>query len=164
MTNPPEMTSPEAGVPGPLAEWADRVIATLIDFAFILVAAVALFIVSAIIGAISDALAALVSILGYLVLSVYGLYLGFLEGTRGQSPGKAIRGLKVVKASDGELLGGGMGVVRKIAHIVDGIICYLGYLLPLFDAKKQTVADKIVDTVVLKDQETKPLSQALFMP
>jgi uncharacterized RDD family membrane protein YckC len=32
---------------------------------------------------------------------------------------------------------------------VDGIICYIGWLFPLWDAKKQTLADKIMGTVVV---------------
>jgi RDD family len=38
-------------------------------------------------------------------------------------------------------------VVRQIAHIVDTLICYIGYLFPLWDSKRQTVADKIMTTV-----------------
>lgn len=167
MTQPPEGSAapqPAGDVPGPLAEWADRVVATLIDVVIIVVLAFGVFIVAAVIGAISDILGGLVSLLGYTVLSVYGLYLGYLEGLRGQSPGKAIRGLKVVKISDGDVLGGGMGIVRRIAHFVDGIICYLGFLLPLVDTRKQTIADKMLETVVLRDQEKRPFSQEIFMP
>ena len=49
----------------------------------------------------------------------------------------------------GQPIGAGMGVVRAIAHFVDGIICYVGYLWPLWDAQKQTLADKIMKTVVI---------------
>ncbi|MGA7269669.1 MAG: RDD family protein [Acidimicrobiia bacterium] len=165
MTNPPDVPAPQppAG-PGPLAEWADRVIATLIDFVFVFAAGIVVFIVGVILGAISDVLGTLVSSLGYLALSIYALYLGYLEGIRGQSPGKAIRGLKVVNQANGELIGGGMGVVRKLAHVIDSIICYIGYLFPLWDPQKQTIADKLLQTVVLKDQEHKPLSAEIFMP
>lgn len=154
----------QAGVPGPLAEWIDRVIATLVDVAIILVAYLAIFIVSRIIGVVSSGLGNLVSGIGSLAVSVYGLYLGYLEGAKGQSPGKAIRGLKVVKIADGEVLGGVMGIVRRLAHIVDSIICYIGWLFPLWDPKKQTIADKLVNTVVLKDQERRPLSPEIFTP
>lgn len=167
MTQPPDGSAapqPAGDVPGPLAEWADRVVATLIDVVIIVVLGFGVFIVAAVIGAISDILGGLVSLIGYTVLSVYGLYLGYLEGLRGQSPGKAIRGLKVVKISDGDVLGGGMGIVRRIAHFVDGIICYLGFLLPLVDTRKQTIADKMLETVVLRDQEKRPFSQEIFMP
>jgi len=33
------------------------------------------------------------------------------------------------------------------AHIIDGLICNIGYLFPLWDAKRQTIADKIMSTV-----------------
>ena len=44
-------------------------------------------------------------------------------------------------------IGFGMSIVRQIAHIVDGLVCYIGYLWPLWDAKRQTFADKIMTTV-----------------
>lgn len=166
MTNPPDLPAPQPslGVPGPLAEWADRVVAFLIDLLFVAAAGLAVAIVVGVIGVISDALAALVGALGYAAIGIASYYFGYLDGTKGQSPGKAIRGLKVVKISDGQVLGGGMGVIRKLAHIIDGIICGIGYLFPLWDPNKQTIADKIVQTVVLKDQERKPFSQELFLP
>jgi hypothetical protein len=37
--------------------------------------------------------------------------------------------------------------VRQLAHIIDGAICYIGYLFPLWDAKRQTIADKIMGTI-----------------
>jgi uncharacterized RDD family membrane protein YckC len=167
MTQPPDtpaVPEPAGNVPGPLAEWADRVVATLIDAVVILALWIAVWLAGAIVGVVSDVLAALVRTLGYLAISVYGLYLGYLEGVRGQSPGKAIQGLKVVKISDGEVLGGGMGVVRRIAHVVDAIICYIGFLFPLWDPQKQTIADKLVETVVLKDQERRPMGPGIFLP
>ena len=155
--------SQPATAPGPLASWGDRVIATLIDAVALIAGYIVVFILSAIIGAVSDALGGLVLILGYLVLSVYSFYLGFLEGETGQSPGKAITGLKVVRATDGQLIGGGMGVVRKLAHLLDGI-CFIGYLFPLFDPMRQTFADKIMTTVVLRDQQKRAFSIDLYKP
>ncbi|WUN50496.1 RDD family protein [Streptomyces sp. NBC_00306] len=34
--------------------------------------------------------------------------------------------------------------------VPDSIACYLGWLWPLWDAKKQTFADKVCNTVVVK--------------
>ena len=44
-----------------------------------------------------------------------------------------------------------MAFVRDIAHILDSIICGLpiGWLWPLWDAKRQTWADKVMKTVVV---------------
>ena len=50
----------------------------------------------------------------------------------------------------GQPIGFGMAFVRRICHFVDGIICYIGFLWPLWDEKKQTIADKIVSTVVVQ--------------
>jgi uncharacterized RDD family membrane protein YckC len=155
--------SQPAAAPGPLASWGDRVVATLIDAAALLVGYIVVFILSAIIGLVSDTLGGVVLVLGYLVLSVYSFYLGFLEGETGQSPGKAMTGLKVVRATDGQLIGGGMGIVRKLAHFLDGI-CFIGYLFPLFDPMKQTFADKIMTTVVLRDQPKRGFNIDLYRP
>lgn len=134
----------------------------MIDGAFILVGYIVLFIVVAITGAVSDTLGTLILWIGYLVLSVAWLYFGFMEGEGGQSPGKRLTGLKVVKM-DGNVLGGGMGIVRKIAHILDSI-CFVGYLWPLWDPMKQTFADKVISTVVVKDQEKRAFSLEVFKP
>lgn len=166
MTSPPE--TPAGGVPAPindsLASWGDRVVATLIDFIVVAGLWLVVNIVGWILGIVSDALGGLVALLGNLIISLYGLYLGFLEGEKGQSPGKALRGLKVIKEADGQLLGGGMGIVRKIAHAIDSFVCLLGYLLPLVDVKKQTIADKLLQTVVVKGEPPKSLGPDLFLP
>jgi len=43
---------------------------------------------------------------------------------------------------------GGMAFVRDLTHILDSLACYLGWLWPLWDAKRQTFADKLIKTVV----------------
>jgi uncharacterized RDD family membrane protein YckC len=81
---------------------------------------------------------------GYLVWNY-----GFKQGTTGSSIGKGIMKFKVVSETTGEPIGFAMSVVRQLAHIIDGLICYIGYLIPLWDAKRQTLADKIMTTVCL---------------
>ena len=51
----------------------------------------------------------------------------------------------------GQPIGGGMSFVRQLLHIVDGLPCYIGYLWPLWDDKRQTFSDKIMTTVVVRD-------------
>jgi uncharacterized RDD family membrane protein YckC len=72
---------------------------------------------------------------------------GYKQGTTGSSIGKGIMKFKVIGERTGEPIGFGMSIVRQIAHFVDSIICYIGYLFPLWDAKRQTLADKIMTTV-----------------
>ena len=74
---------------------------------------------------------------------------GYRQGTTGSSLGKSVMKVKVVSETTGQPIGFGMSVVRQVAHIVDAIICYIGFLFPLWDAKRQTLADKIMTTVVL---------------
>jgi uncharacterized RDD family membrane protein YckC len=74
---------------------------------------------------------------------------GYRQGTTGSSIGKSVLKFKVVSEATGAPLGFGLSVVRQIAHFVDAIICYIGFLFPLWDSKRQTLADKIMSTVCL---------------
>jgi uncharacterized RDD family membrane protein YckC len=139
---------------GQLAEWPQRVVAYLLDILCLL----PLIILQVIFSQISTALGLLVN----LVLVVAAFYFGYLNGATGQSPGKALTGLKVVGEKSGQVVGGGAGVIRQIAHFVDSIICLLGYFLPLVDSKKQTLADKIMGTVVITGAEKKPFGPEIF--
>jgi len=97
--------------------------------------------------AISRPLGLLVSLAGI----GFGFYNAYLNGETGQSIGKKMQNIKVVGQETGQPIGGGMGVVRYLAHILDGCTCYLGYLYGLFiDKEKQTIADKIIKSVVVK--------------
>lgn len=71
-------------------------------------------------------------------------------GKTGQSWGKKALGIRLVGEVSGEPIGAGKAFLRDLAHIIDGIICYVGFLFPLWDSKRQTLADKIVKTVVVK--------------
>ncbi|HEV7421918.1 MAG TPA: RDD family protein [Mycobacterium sp.] len=72
---------------------------------------------------------------------------GYRQGTTGSSIGKSILKFKVVSEKTWQPIGFGMSIVRQLAHFVDAIICYIGYLFPLWDPKRQTLADKIMSTV-----------------
>ncbi len=80
------------------------------------------------------------------------LFLAYKEGTTGQTPGKKAVNIRVLRESDGQPIGFGMAFVRRLCHILDEFACCLGFLWPLWDAKKQTFADKIIGTVVVKSQ------------
>ena len=78
------------------------------------------------------------------------LYFGYLTGTTGQTPGRRAVGTKVVRLSDGQVLGAGAGIGRAVLHVLDVLSLGLGYLWPVWDRKKQTFADKAIGSVVLK--------------
>jgi len=73
----------------------------------------------------------------------------YQAGTTGQSLGKKVLNLRLVSEETGQPIGVLMAFVRDICHIIDGVICYVGFLFPLWDSKRQTLADKIVKTVVI---------------
>jgi uncharacterized RDD family membrane protein YckC len=98
---------------------------------------------NSIIGVLAQWMALLVG-LAYLVWNY-----GYRQGTTGSSLGKSVMKFKVVSETTGQPIGFGMSVVRFLAHFVDTIICYIGFLFPLWDAKRQTLADKIMTTVCL---------------
>ena len=56
---------------------------------------------------------------------------------------------QLVSAATGRPIGFGMAFVRDIAHFIDSIIFGIGYLLPLFTEKRQTIADMMMSTVCL---------------
>jgi uncharacterized RDD family membrane protein YckC len=89
-------------------------------------------------------------VIAWLVVLAYVVWnYGYRQGTTGSSIGKGIMKFKIVSEKTGQPIGFGMSVVRQIAHIVDSVICYIGYLFPLWDNKRQTLADKIMTTVCL---------------
>jgi uncharacterized RDD family membrane protein YckC len=89
-------------------------------------------------------------VVGGLIVFAFSLWQVYKEGTTGQTIGKKAVGIRVLREADGSTLGFGMAFVRRLAHFLDSISCGIGYLWPLWDAKKQTFADKVTSTVVVK--------------
>lgn len=76
------------------------------------------------------------------------------QGKTGYTIGKGIMGIKLVKVETGQPIGAGMAFVRQIAHILDAIPCYIGFLWPLWDANRQTFADKVIGTYVIEQPKS----------
>ena len=125
----------------PYASWGQRVLAYLVDIAPIVVLEIIFFRINALVG--------LLIALASLGWTIYNRW--YQAGTTGQSLGKKVLHLRLVSEETGQPIGVLMAFVRDICHIVDTIICYVGYLFPLWDAKRQTIADKIVRTVVVPE-------------
>ncbi|MFD7627353.1 RDD family protein [Streptomyces sp. NPDC059851] len=88
--------------------------------------------------------------IGVLYAFAMGVFQLYREGSTGQTIGKKIVGISVRRESDGNTLGFGMAFVRRLAHMLDSLACYIGWLWPLWDDKKQTFADKVCSTVVIR--------------
>ncbi|MCW2550440.1 MAG: hypothetical protein JWR78_221 [Mycobacterium sp.] len=77
---------------------------------------------------------------------------GFRQGRTGSSLGKTVMKFEVVSERTGQPIGFGMSVVRQFAHALDSLVCNVGYLFPLWDAKRRTIADMVMKTVCLPKQ------------
>lgn len=92
---------------------------------------------------------ALVAI-GALALIGLAIWQLIQEGRTGQTVGKKALGIRLVREIDGQPMGVGMAFVRRLAHFLDSLACYLGWLWPAWDAKKQTFADKVCSSIVIR--------------
>ena len=73
-----------------------------------------------------------------------------LEGRTGQSVGKRLAGIRVVDMRTGRPVGFGMAFARRAYRFVNVLPLGAGFLWPLWDDRRQTLADKLVDTVVVR--------------
>jgi len=133
--------NPVGPVPGALADWSTRAGGYLLDLALIIAGMIPFFVLG-VIAPLFDVLAlfAWIGILIYFALQV---------GQTGQSPGMRVVGIKCVHQQTRQPIGGGLGVVRLLATYLNSLILYIGWLFPLWDAQRQTIADKVMTTVVI---------------
>ena len=135
-----------------LANWLQRVGAFLIDQLVIAIpVAIAVAILAPASNSSSGGTVLIASLLYLVAIGVHVYNRWILQGRTGQSWGKQAVGLKLLRMDNGQPIGGGMAFVRDLAHILDGLPCYIGYLWPLWDNRRQTFADKVINTVVIAD-------------
>ncbi|CAM4071259.1 RDD family protein [Kibdelosporangium persicum] len=127
------------------ASWGQRFLGGLVDYGSLGV--INGIIVGIAFGAEVYALTALGSLLGLVFVFYNTCYLG---GTKGQSWGKKAAGIKVVREDSGQVIGFGLAFGRHILHFIDALPLWIGFLAPLWDAKRQTWSDKIVNTIVIE--------------
>jgi uncharacterized RDD family membrane protein YckC len=90
---------------------------------------------------------------GNLVSFAYYIY---FTGSSGQTIGKRALGIRVTKA-DGSPVDYGVAALREtIGKFVSGIILGIGFLFPLWDARRQALHDKVASTVVVKVTSSMP--------
>ncbi|GAB2823015.1 hypothetical protein GCM10022221_21320 [Actinocorallia aurea] len=160
---PPQQYGYAGGAIGAYAGWGSRVAASLVDGLIVgLVPAIFYGIGIALSAGTTtideygqvtstggSAAGSLLILVGAVIAIAGGLWLVHQEGTTGQTIGKRMVNIRLISEHTSQPIGFGQAFVRKIAHILDGF-CYIGYLWPLFDAKKQTFADKVMHTVVVR--------------
>lgn len=92
-----------------------------------------------------------VLVLGFLAwLLVLLVNSGVRQGATGQTIGKRALGIRLVGVSTRQPVGPGRSVLRLVAHLLDTLPFLLGYLWPVWDERRQTFADKVCSTIVVR--------------
>jgi uncharacterized RDD family membrane protein YckC len=104
-----------------------------------------------ILGIAGGILRGVFGLFGQLLGLVLGLaYYGYFEGgPAGQTIGKKVMNIRVVRVDNGGELGWGPALIRYVCRILSAIPCALGYFWMLWDKDKMTWHDKLSQTLVV---------------
>lgn len=139
----------------PKAGFWMRVVATLVDAMIVFVLQFLLGALLAGAGTVTSVgsevgvgeTAFLVHFFSYAISFAYYI---FFTGYCGQTPGKMVLRIKVVR-TDGSPVGYGRAAFREVpAKFLSGIIFGIGYLMVAFDDQKRGLHDRLADTYVIK--------------
>lgn len=142
--------------PNPYAHWGYRVGAYLLDALLLAPAYFAQNIGIALwddptFSANTQDIGLAVSLIASVAMIAFGIWNQILrQGRTGSSLGKQWVGIAVISERTGAPIGGWRTFGRSLLHVLDALPCLLGYLWPLWDDKRQTFADKIMKTIVVK--------------
>ena len=86
-----------------------------------------------------------------LYIAIIALYYILLEGYLGQTVGKMLLGIKVVREDNGEVPGLGGASIRTLLRIIDGLFSYLvAFIAVLISGKNQRLGDMAAHTLVVR--------------
>lgn len=138
------------------ADYVQRVVAYLIDYAVVFVPAVIVVAVAVLIGSASSALGVIIGVVGMIAVIGFSIWNLFIrQGSTGQTIGKSQQNITLIKDETGRPPGGGMTFVRYlvaglISNVTCGIYGILDILWPLWDVDKKRLTDKILKMSVVK--------------
>lgn len=153
-----------------------RVLATLVDAVVLTVLTLVVFAAQWVIGLIflgasggvglsEGAQLAVVLVVGLLnVVVILALLFGYYvypEGRKGQTVGKMVVGIKVIREDTGGAPGTRAALVRTLLRLVDGFFGYLvGYLAVASSKKRQRLGDMAAHTLVVRATGTNQVRHA----
>ncbi len=87
-----------------------------------------------------------------LYLLIVFAYFTLMEGYRGQTVGKMLLGIKVIREDNGEVPGLKVAAIRTILRLIDVLpAAYLvGFIAVLISAKNQRLGDMAANTLVVR--------------
>jgi uncharacterized RDD family membrane protein YckC len=129
-----------------------RVLATIVDA---IVLSVVFWVMSALFGTTSvEGGQVGASVSGVPALASFVLFLAYfivLEGYLGQTLGKMLLGIRVVREDTGELPGIKGATIRTVLRIIDGLFFYLvAFIAVLASRKNQRLGDMLANTLVVR--------------
>jgi uncharacterized RDD family membrane protein YckC len=99
-------------------------------------------------GSIAFSLGALGSLIYF--VGIFAYYL-FMEGYLGQTVGKMLLGIKVVREDNGGVPGLGAAALRTVLRIIDGILFYaVAFVSVLATQKNRRLGDMVANTLVVR--------------
>jgi uncharacterized RDD family membrane protein YckC len=103
------------------------------------------------------------------LLVIFTLFIGwviwwFIVAPKGQNPGKAVTGLRVIRTNGDAVTTGGMFVRGLVGQIAGWIPFFLDDLWMFFDKNAQTIHDKVVDSVVVKAKGSEKIVENGHLP
>ena len=136
---------PKLGTEGEVL--AHRVVAIIID-SIVMTLLVIMFAFFGLVGALAGPFFVILAMAGAISLTFFYAFL--LEGYMGQTIGKKIMGIVVVK-ENGDPCDYLSSFVRNLLRIIDGIFVYLvGLIVILVSDKNQRIGDHIAGTIVVR--------------
>ena len=144
----------------PLAGIGSRSIAYLIDLTFLLGALLVIFVLSSLVIPdllkVAEALSGVERAVGGLTVfaAVWGYWTGMEIAWRGQTVGKRMMRIRVVK-SDGSGVGVFESAVRNLFRVVDFMpACYpVGMITMLIDSRHRRLGDLVAGTMVVREEK-----------
>jgi uncharacterized RDD family membrane protein YckC len=151
--------APIAAAPGALnyAGFGVRFVAAIID-SLLLSALMIPFIIVVVVfmmrGGGEPSPLAMIVVFGayFLMIAVSLLYQLIFIGKKGATPGKKFMKLRVTFPDGQYPIGIGKAFIRMIGYMISGMICYIGFLMIIFDKEQhRALHDKIAGTVVIRE-------------
>jgi uncharacterized RDD family membrane protein YckC len=130
-----------------------RVLAILVDG---VVLGIPFWLVSSLFGTTSvnngaNANASMSGMATLLSVGIFLLYYILMEGYLGQTLGKMLLGIKVVREDTDDVPGLSAATIRTLMRIIDGLFGYLvGFIAVMASAKRQRLGDRAAHTLVVR--------------
>ena len=90
-----------------------------------------------------------VPLIGFIVWLIEVAYFTGFWVWRGQTPGKMLLGIKVIR-TDSSPINLPYSLLRYLGYIVSMVTLFVGFVWIAFDSRKQGIHDKVADTYVVK--------------